>query len=274
MIFASPAQVRQVLIDLCTNAGHAMRVEGGVLNVVLTEFGLDTAVDLPHLGMEPGKYLKLSVSGTGIGMDKSILERIFDPFFTTKSPSEGTGMGLAVVHGIVKTHRGEITVRSAPGKGSVFDVYLPRVDVVDIEEIEPVVDSQKGTERILLVDDEDALVEMCGAMLSRLGYKVRVTRDSLEALDMFKREPDAFDIVITDQTMPRMTGIELACELMAVREDIPVILCSGYSEMVNRELAKKLGIREFLMKPVSRNELADTIRRVFDSRLPTDERTG
>lgn len=265
VIFASPTQIHQVLMNLCTNAGHAMRIKGGVLEVTLMELNIGSTADLPHLGMEPGVYLKLSVSDTGTGMDRSIIERIFDPFFTTKSPSEGTGMGLAVVHGIVKTHGGEITVRSAPGRGSVFDVYFPRTDVEDIEEGEPVLNSQKGTERILLVDDEDAIVEMGASMLSRLGYSVCVTRDSLEALDIFKREPQAFDLIITDQTMPRMTGTQLSQEMMALREDIPVILCSGYSEMVNRDLAREVGIREFLMKPVSRNELAETIRRILDA---------
>jgi PAS domain S-box-containing protein len=265
VIFASPTQVHQVLMNLCTNAGHAMRIKGGILEVSLTEFDAGSMVDLPHPGMAPGPYLKLSVSDTGTGMDKSILERIFDPFFTTKSPTEGTGMGLAVVHGIVKTHGGEITVRSIPGRGSVFDVYFPRSELVCLNEVEPVLNSQKGTERILLIDDEDALVEMGESMLKRLGYHVRSTKDSLEALDIFRSEPEGFDLIITDQTMPRMTGTELAQEVMAVRKNIPVILCSGYSEMVNREQAKELGIREFIMKPVSRNELAEAIRRVLDA---------
>jgi PAS domain S-box-containing protein len=263
VVFASPTQIHQVLMGLCTNAGHAMRIKGGVLEIGLSEFDIDSAGDVPYLGMEPGFYLKISVSDTGVGIDRTIQERIFDPFFTTKSPSEGTGMGLAVVHGIVKSHGGAITVRSTPGRGSVFDVYFPRVDVMDAEETEGPTSSQRGSERILLVDDEAAIVETSRSILKRLGYEVTVVGDSLEALETFRRDPSAFDLIITDHTMPHMTGTELAQELMSVRPGIPIILCTGYSEMINRELAKDLGIREFVMKPVSRNELADTIRRVL-----------
>lgn len=264
VVFASPTQIHQVLMNLCTNAGHAMRTKGGVLEVSLTEFEVDSTSSAPYPGMVPGKYLKISVSDTGTGMDRATMERIFDPFFTTKSPSEGTGMGLAVVHGIVKTHGGAITVRSVPGRGSVFDVYFPMVDMTDTDETEASLTSQRGNERILLIDDEDAIIEMQEAILKRLGYTVTATNDGLQALEMFRQDPDGFDLIITDHTMPHMTGTELAQELMGMRCDIPVILCTGYSEMINRDLAKELGIREFMMKPVSRNELADTIRRVLD----------
>jgi CheY-like chemotaxis protein len=266
VVFASPTQVHQVIMNLCTNAGHAMRIKGGILEIGLIEFEVDSSSEAPHLGMEPGPYLKLSVSDTGVGMDKATIERIFDPFFTTKSPSEGTGMGLAVVHGIVKGHGGAITVKSTQGRGSVFDVYFPRADTTDTEETEAVSSSRRGTERILLVDDEDALTEMGQSMLRRLGYQVDVVSDGLQALQLFRREPTVFDLVITDHTMPHMTGTELAQELMGVRPDIPIILCTGYSEMVNREMAKELGIREFVMKPISRNELAETIRHVLDGK--------
>ncbi len=264
VILASPTQIHQVLMNLCTNAGHAMREKGGVLEVALSEFEMDSTSEAPYLGMEPGSYLKMSVSDTGIGMDRAVLDRIFDPFFTTKSPTEGTGMGLAVVHGIVKGHGGGITVKSIPGKGSVFDVYFPRTDLSDAEEGEGPSSFPKGTESILLVDDEEAIIEMAQSMLRRLGYQVTVVNDSLEAREIFRKEPGAFDLVITDHTMPRMTGTELAKDLMEIQPKIPVILCTGYSEMINREMAKDLGIREFIMKPVARSELAHAIRRVLD----------
>ncbi len=264
IIFASSTQIHQVIMNLCTNAGHAMRAKGGVLEVSLGCFEVDSAHEAPYPGMESRPYLKISVSDTGEGMTGEVLGRIFDPFFTTKSPSEGTGMGLAMVHGIVKSHGGAITVKSTPARGSVFDVYFPRVEVTYTDEAEAPVKSTTGTGRILLVDDEDAIVEMGASVLKRLGYEVRATQDSLEALEIFRRDPGAFDLVITDQTMPRMTGTELARELTGLRRDIPVILCTGYSEIVNRDKAKDLGIREFLAKPVSRNELAESIRRVLD----------
>lgn len=266
VVFASPTQMHQVLMNLCTNAGHAMRTKGGVLEVSVSQFEVDSSGEAPYLGMEPGRYLKISVSDTGTGMDRAVMERIFDPFFTTKSPSEGTGMGLAVVHGIVKGHGGAITVRSTPGRGSVFDVYFPKTDTTDTEEVETPCGSLRGSERILLVDDEEAITEMGQSMLRRLGYQVHAVSDGVQALQVFSKEPSAFDLIITDHTMPRMTGTELAQELINVRPDIPVILCTGYSELVNREIAKDLGIREFIMKPMSRSELADTIRRVLDNR--------
>jgi PAS domain S-box-containing protein len=266
VVFASPTQMHQVIMNLCTNAGHAMRIKGGVLEITVSQFDVESSGGVPYLGMEPGPYLKVSVSDTGTGMDRTVMERIFDPFFTTKSPSEGTGMGLAVVHGIVKGHGGAITVRSTPGRGSVFDVYFPRTDTTDAEEVEAVSSSQRGSERILLVDDEDAITEMGQSMLTRLGYQVRSVSDGVQALQLFSRETSSFDLIITDHTMPRMTGTELAQEIMSVKPGIPIILCTGYSEMVNREIARDLGIKEFIMKPFSRNELADTIRRVLDDR--------
>jgi PAS domain S-box-containing protein len=264
VIFASSTQIHQVIMNLCTNAGHAMRAKGGVLEVSLAGFEVDSANEAPHFGMEPGPYVKISVSDTGEGMTREILDRIFAPFFTTKSPSEGTGMGLAVVHGIVKSHGGAITVKSAPGKGAVFDVYFPRVDASDAAEAEAAVYSRMGTGRILLVDDEDAIVEMGASALERLGYEVRATRDSLEALEIFRRDPASFDLVITDQTMPHMTGTELAKELAGLRSDIPIILCTGYSEIVDLDRAKELGIRALLTKPVSRSELSEGIRRALE----------
>ncbi len=266
VIFASSTQIQQVIMNLCTNAGHAMKAKGGVLEVSLGPFDVDSAQESPCPGMAPGPYLRISVSDTGVGMPQEVLDRIFDPFFTTKSPSEGTGMGLAVVHRIVKSHGGAITVKSTPARGSLFDVYFPRVDVTCIDEAEAVIGSPAGSGRILLVDDEDAIVEMGTSVLKRLGYEVRATQDSLEALEIFRRDPSAFDLVITDQTMPRMTGTELTQELAALRSDIPVILCTGYSEIVDRDAAKDLGIREILAKPVSRNELTECIRRVLDDR--------
>ncbi|MGD0230334.1 MAG: PAS domain S-box protein [Syntrophorhabdales bacterium] len=266
VIFASPTQIHQVLMNLCTNAGHAMRIKGGVLEVGLSEIEVDLENGAPCLGMEQGPYLKMSISDTGEGMTPEVLDRIFEPFFTTKSPSEGTGMGLAVVHGIVKGHGGAITAKSTPGRGSVFDVYFSREGTAYADEVETASDSGSGTGRILLIDDEDAIIEMGTSVLRRLGYEVHSARDGLEALKIFSRGPGRFDLVITDQTMPHMTGTELAKELMALRPDIPIILCTGYSEIINREIVKDLGIREFIMKPVSRSELAESISRVLENR--------
>ncbi len=266
VIFASSTQIHQVIMNLCTNAGHAMRAKGGTLEVSLSVLEVDSANEAPCLGMEPGSYLKISVSDTGEGMSKEVLGRIFDPFFTTKSPTEGTGMGLAVVHGIVKSYGGVIAVKSGPGKGAVFDVYFPKADAPETEEAEASMNSSKGTGRILLVDDEDAIIEMSASVLSRLGYEVEATRDSMEALEIFRRNPAAFDLVITDQTMPRLTGTELARALGELRDDIPIILCTGYSEIVDRDSAKELGIRALLTKPVSRNELAESIRSALENR--------
>jgi PAS domain S-box-containing protein len=262
---ADPSQIQQIIMNLCTNASHAMREKGGTLEVVLRAITIDTGELLPEPDMAPGEYLVLSVSDTGEGMDDSVMKRIFDPFFTTKEKGQGTGLGLAVVYGIVKSHKGGIRVSSRPGQGSVFSVYLPATSTREEVESETVSwdTLPTGTERILFVDDEEPLVELGRGVLRRLGYTVVAKRSGREALETF-REDGAFDLVITDQTMPEMTGVMLAAELLKLRPDLPVILCTGYSESVSRETAQEVGIRGFLMKPLSKRDLAGAVRRALE----------
>jgi PAS domain S-box-containing protein len=263
MIVASPTEMHQVLMNLCTNAAHAMRQKGGILDISLQEVSPENLYS-PQFDIRNGACVKLSISDTGTGMTKEVMERIFDPFFTTKGPGEGTGMGLSVVHGIVKSHGGIVAVRSTPGKGSTFDLYFPKADGAQSGAVECEREVPGGHECILLVDDEESIVEMERGLLERMGYEVVSTADSLEALEVFKREPERFDVIITDQTMPHVTGADLSRECIGIRPDIPVILCSGFSEILTAEAAQKLGIREFLMKPIVRRELALTVRRVLD----------
>jgi CheY-like chemotaxis protein len=199
-------------------------------------------------------------------MSPEILERIFDPFFTTKNQGEGTGLGLSVLHGIVGNHKGYITVESEPGKGSVFRIYFPKLDEHAILETKEDPTMTSGKERILVVDDEAILVELNTQRLSRLGYEVSTMTSSIDALDLFRKEPDQFDLVVTDYTMPNMTGMDLAQELMKIRPDIPVILCTGHSETISPETAKQAGIKEFLMKPIAKHDLARAVRRALDSK--------
>ncbi len=262
-VMADPTQIHQVLMNLCTNAAFAMSKEGGILGIGLENIDLKT--DKPkYPDLRPGPYIRLTVSDTGTGMDEAVKARIFDPFFTTKGPGEGTGLGLSVVHGIVKSHGGIITVYSEPGKGATFHVLLPGIEgkiAPDAEKAEPL---PTGTERILLVDDEEALVKMTDEMLKRLGYEVVSRTSSVEALEVFRIQSDKFDLVITDLTMPNMTGEQLARELINIKRDIPIILCTGYSQTMSDEQAKSVGIYGFVMKPMVMRELAETIRRVLD----------
>jgi two-component system CheB/CheR fusion protein len=265
-ILADPTQIHQVVMNLCSNAAHAMREKGGVLGVSLAETEVDAEMARRYPDLRRGPYLRLTVTDTGAGMTAQVLERAFDPFFTTKKPGEGSGMGLAVVHGIVKDHGGAITVYSEAGKGSTFNVFFPRMKAeapgLDISS-EPLA---TGHERILLVDDEEAQVRSVRKMLERLGYRVAVKTDSEEALALFRKAPEMFDLVITDQTMPRMTGINMAAEILRTRPDIPVVLCTGFSEMVDANGARDRGVCEFLMKPFSVREMAESIRRALDKK--------
>ena len=264
MVLADATQMQQVLMNLCKNAADAMRATGGRLEIGLadtlfTENGL-----LPGSDMRPGTYLALTVSDTGPGMDEAVQKRIFEPFFTTKEIGQGTGLGLAVVYGTVKAHHGAITVSSEPGLGSTFTVYLPRD--TSGEKAEPVTSQlvPRGMERILFVDDDEALVELGEGLLHGLGYQVMGTTDSVDALQRFSERPDAFDLVITDQTMPKMTGAILAQKLKKIRPDIPVIMCTGYSETIAPREAESMGIQAFVIKPLLKRETAETIRRVLD----------
>jgi PAS domain S-box-containing protein len=264
LVLADPTQLHQVLVNLCTNASHAMGEAGGLLEVSLIDVNFESETKVGDESLPRGPYVKLSVSDTGCGMEKEVMERIFEPFFTTKKVNEGTGLGLSVVHGIVKSHNGAIAVDSTPGKGSTFDIFFPKVESNEVqapESSEPVTRKQ---EVILLVDDEKVMVDVTKQILERLGYTVVATTSSIVALEAFQEEPDEFDLVITDQTMPNMTGTQLARELIAVKPDIPVILCSGYPENVNLEEVRSIGIKKFITKPISKQDIAALIREVLD----------
>ena len=262
MIWADPTQIHQVLMNLCTNAKHAIGDELGTLSVSLSETRVTEAEiidDCPQL--LPGTYLKLEVTDTGCGMDVLTQAKIFDPFFTTKEKEKGTGLGLAVVHGIIKQHNGEIIVTSALQQGTTFHIYLPVIeDVKTQSELEIIEDIPRGNdERILFVDDEIVIAKMMRRTLKSIGYKVSIFTSSLEALDAYKQNPDGFDLIITDMTMPEMTGIDLARNVRALRPELPVILCTGFSESIDEEKAKAFGINQYIKKPVDNHTLAKAI---------------
>ena len=263
----SPDQIQQVLFNLCDNAAYVMHDRGGLLEVNLAEVDLDRAGAAVYPDLEPGPYLKLSVKDTGPGIEPMILDRIFDPFFTTKKKGEGTGMGLAVVHGIVKGCKGAVTVTSSPGQGATFEILLPRAEG-QAEEFAPTALPPGRGERILLVDDEEAVLASVKALLDRLGYVVTGVNDARKAWDIFRAEPDGFELVITDYVMPRMTGMQLAEKILSLRRDLPIILATGYSEEVTEEEVKGLGIREFLLKPSTTQALAQIVRRVLNGGKP------
>jgi len=260
-VLADPTQIQQVVMNLCTNAFHAMQDHGGTLTVGLEEIQI-ASEDLPG-SQDPVTYVKLTVADTGYGMSKDVLERIFEPYFTTKKVGEGTGMGLAVVHGIIKGYDGDIQVHSESGNGTTFNVYLPRIYKDTKTDGRAPVKIEKGDERILLVDDEDQIARMLEQMLESLGYQVRAVRDPMEALEIFENTPQAFDLIITDMTMPKITGDLLARELMKIRPDIPIILCTGFSKLIDEDRAKQIGIRRLIMKPVIKSEIAGAIREVL-----------
>ena len=266
LVMGDPTQIHQVLMNLCTNAGYAMREKGGILDVSLENIELDPNFTATHPDLEPGSYLFLTVSDTGDGMTSEVLEKIFDPFFTTKEKSGGTGMGLSVVHGIVKSYGGKIYAHSKPEKGSRFEVFLPIIESMIETQIKAEKPIPRGTECILFIDDEHPLVDMGKLQLESLGYDVITRTSSKEALELFKVRYEKFDLVITDMTMPHMTGDQLAKELMEIRPDIPVILCTGFSARISREKAKKIGIRDFVMKPLVIRDLANTVRKVLDEK--------
>ncbi|MBW2119308.1 MAG: PAS domain S-box protein [Deltaproteobacteria bacterium] len=266
IVEADSTKIHQVLMNLCTNAAHAMQGKSGVLEVSLKNVQLDADVVLRHKGLAPGPYLLLTVSDTGHGMTPDMVERIFDPYFTTKDKGVGTGMGLAVVHGIVRGYGGAIEVQSEIGEGSTFHVYLPVVEREATKEPEILESLPAGNENILFIDDEPGLVDIGRQMLQRLGYEVVTRTSSIEALELFRTKPDSFDLVITDMTMPQMTGDKLAGEFIKLRPNIPIILCTGYSAYISEEKAKNMGIRAFAMKPLVLRDLAKTVRKVLDEK--------
>jgi signal transduction histidine kinase/CheY-like chemotaxis protein len=261
-----PTQIHQVIMNLCTNAYHALQETGGKLEVSLKETNLGHEQSLERVGMKPGRHLELTVKDNGHGMTPLVLERIFEPYYTTKEQGKGTGLGLSVIHGIIKNHGGDISVSSQPGAGSTFSVYLPVIDDIEVE-IEPVktASATNGNERILLIDDEEQIIDLERRILENLGYKVTPKTDSEEALEEFSARPDRFDLVITDMTMPKITGDRLARKLMEINPQIPVILCTGFNEAISEEKALAMGIDKFVMKPIVKDELAYTIRTVLDN---------
>jgi len=267
-VMVDPTQLHQIVMNLCANAAHAMRDRPGILEVTLGKVELDAASAGIHENLQPGSYVQLTVRDTGHGMDAATLDRIFDPYFTTKEAGEGSGLGLAVVRGIVKRHEGAIRVRSKPERGTVFEILFPRIEKPQEQtenELEP---PPRGTERILFVDDEEPLATLGEWMLVQLGYHVTARTNSLEAMELFRSDPDAFDLVITDYTMRHMTGVDLAKEMLQIRPDIPIVLCTGYSEMISEVAAKEMGIRAFVMKPLGRQNIARVIRKVLNKETP------
>jgi two-component system cell cycle sensor histidine kinase/response regulator CckA len=232
--------------------------------VSLSQVEVDAAVAGQVADLQKGSYVKLTVSDTGSGIDANIQQRIFDPFFTTKAVGEGTGLGLSVVHGIVTSHHGAISFESDAGKGTKFFVYLPRVESGPVEQAAVDKPTPTGAEHILFVDDEEAIVQFGQRALEQLGYRVTTRKSGVEALDLFRAQPDRYDVVLCDVTMPMMSGIDLGIEVMAIRSDVPVILMTGFSELVTREKAKNMGFRELVMKPFAVSDLAKTLRRVTE----------
>jgi len=263
-VLADPTQVHQVIMNLCTNAAHAMRNTNGALTVNLSILDLVHQNVRPHPDLSEGPYVHLAVSDTGCGIDAAVKDRIFEPFFTTKTAGEGTGLGLSVAYSIVKSFNGAIAVTSEPNRQTTFDVYLPRVSAKRAATADKWGSASLcGTESILFVDDEAPLVDVAQTYFESLGYRVEATTSSEEAMRIFKDRPDAFDIVITDMTMPRMTGADLSREILKIRPDLPIILCTGYSDAMSTAMAEQLKIRKFVMKPVLLNELAYLVRRVL-----------
>ncbi len=267
MVMADPTQIHQMTMNLITNAFHAMEEKGGTLTVSLDPVRLGTE-DTGESDMTPGDYICLTVADTGIGMDGFAMEHMFDPYFTTKKQGKGTGLGLAVVHGIVKSCSGGIRAFSEPNKGSEFKIYLPQSKKREsvTQERQKSESSDRGNEHILIVDDELQILAMLKDILESRGYRVTTRPGSAEALETFTANPDSFDLVVTDFTMPNMTGLGLSGKILSVRPEIPIIMCSGFSEQMDPEKAKAAGIKEYFIKPVGKSELIRTIRRILDAR--------
>ena len=264
VVFADPTQMHQVIMNLCANAEQAMREQGGVLNLVvsLQEITESPSQDFP--GLKPGAYLQLIIQDTGKGMASDVLDRVFEPFFTTKGLGEGTGLGLAVVHGIIVGHSGHIAVSSVVGQGTTFRILLPRLDVVLPAKSPNVLDWAHGTGKVLFIDDEEVLARWGEQVLTHLGYAVVTKTNPHEAVALFRSQPHQFDVVVTDQTMPTMSGENLVKALLEIRRDIPIVLCTGFSHTMSKDKAAQLGLKGFLMKPVNGAVLANTLQEVFE----------
>lgn len=266
-ILADPTQINQIMMNLCINASHAMEETGGTLGVVLEEMILDDNSGKNHPDLKRGRYVRIMVTDTGPGIDPEIIDRIFDPYFTTKGVGKGSGMGLAVVLGIVKNHGGAITVESSLGRSTRFSVLLPLAQGKAAQEAETIQEIPRGSETLLVVDDEISIVTVMQKMFQHLGYKVETATTPQDALDRFQSNPHYFDLVITDMTMPQMTGVKLSEKLMDIRPDIPIIICTGHSALVDEKKAKELKLAAYLMKPIHLLETARIIRNVLDKKI-------
>lgn len=266
-IMADAAQMHQVLMNLCTNASQAMGEPGGELTISLAQTRFESMKNFPLTRLFPGEFIKVQVADTGDGIAPETLERIFEPYFTTKSRGEGTGLGLSVTLGIIKGHNGAIDVKSKPGQGTVFTIFLPVADASGIASTELQTSLPQGAgESILLVDDENMSRDVVELFLSEIGYHIVAFSGSVKALEAFRSKPDHFDLIITDQSMPEMTGVQLSSEIRKINEHIPIIICTGFSEQVNPATVKQYGINDFLMKPIGRSDLAHTVRETLEAR--------
>ncbi len=264
-VMANTTQILQVITNLGINAEHAMREKGGTLRIVLNAVNVNTELVSKHTNLKEGTYIKLTISDTGHGMNNRIKEKIFERFFTTKKPGEGTGMGLAIIHEIIEEHGGAITVKSEPDIGTTFEIYLPKIEICKPKHDLQTHHAPQSRESILFVDDEVTIINMGKQILEDLGYRVTTTNNSFNALNIFKAEPERFDIVITDQAMPGMTGKDLAKELINIRKEIPIILFTGFNAVIDETKAKKIGIRGIITtKPLKKRALAKLIRKLLD----------
>ncbi len=264
VVITDSTQIHQLVMNLCTNAAHAMREKGGMLTLRLSHVKITSDLLSKYPDLQAGAYAKLSVSDTGHGIQPHLINRIFDPFFSTKEKGEGTGMGLSVVHGIVKNHGGGIYVQSTVDRGTTFDIFLPVFEKPPEIQEAPQGPIPRGNETLLFVDDESMIVDIARTMLESLGYHISTRTAALEALNLFKQHPDRFDAVITDLTMPKMTGLDLAEKLLEIRPDIPIILCTGFSADLGDQTITRYGIRELVLKPILTRDMATKLRKVLD----------
>ena len=267
MILGDPTEIHQIVINLCTNAAHAMNKTGGVLEVGISEVNLNEKDLSPYEDLSPGDFVRLTVKDSGEGITSENLEKVFEPYFTTKEFGAGSGMGLSVVHGLVKKCKGTIDIKSAVGEGTTVSVLFPKIeDGATVEEKKEDEELPKGNERILLVDDDPSILNMVRQMLEHFGYTVTDMTDSTATLALFRSAPDDFDLVITDMSMPKMSGDQLASELMKIKDDLPILLCTGHSDTIDEKKANRIGIKGFAMKPLDMEKLARAVRRALDAR--------
>jgi two-component system cell cycle sensor histidine kinase/response regulator CckA len=263
-VMCNDTQINQLLINLCNNAVDALPEKGGMITIGLLNETIDKGQTKYQTNLKPGQYAKLMVSDNGIGMDTKILDRVFEPYFTTKKIGEGTGIGMAVVHGIVEKHGGAIAVDSKPGRGTTFTIFLPAHEGLFERETEEQNSLPIGDEHILYVDDEPSIATLGKRLLESLGYTAESTTDPEKALNMVRNDPNKFDLLITDMAMPNMTGDQLVIETLKIRQDMPTIICTGYSAKISEKEAADIGVRSYIMKPIRKSELAKTVRKVLD----------